>query len=154
MPERVYECDKSEQEELKRILAYDPYLDTSLIPPEIKEEKIAQDKLTPEQKTAIEERSKKVAEANRFLSENPKGKYIFARQQCEIKDGAALGLNGSMCYLYINATEDFLNGAELRFKNEFKSVKRAAKDAEEKVINAIKEEQERANLGFGSIFGN
>ena len=153
MSERVYECSKSELEELKKTLAYDPYLDTTLIPPEIKEEKMEKDKLTPEQQAMIDSRNKKVAEAHKFLEESPKGRYIFSRQQYEIKDGASLGLNAEMCYIYLNATDDFLNGAEQRFKNEFKTIKRADSASEQKVISAIKEEQERANLGFGSIFG-
>ncbi|MGD0510308.1 MAG: hypothetical protein ABSA33_00560 [Candidatus Micrarchaeaceae archaeon] len=151
MPARVYECDKSEVEELKKLLAYDPYLDSNFIPPEVKVDK---NNITAEQKKEIEERDKKIAEAHKALETSPKGKYIFSRQECDLRDGAAFGLNDKVSYLYLNATDDFLNGAEERFKTEFKTIKRASKDEEEKVIAAIKEEQERANTGFGSIFGN
>ncbi len=153
MPARVYECDKSEAEELKKALAYDPYLDTSLIPPSIKAERIESDKLTSEQKAEIEERERKISEAHKMLNESPKGKFIFSRQDYSLRDGASLGLNGNSFYLYLNASEEFLKGAEERFKSEFKTIKRASNADEEKVIKHIKDEEERANAGFGSIFG-
>lgn len=150
MPVRVYECSRSEVEELKKILTYDPYLDTSLIPPSSKEDK----NMTPEQKKQMEEREKQVNENLKKLSESLKGRIIFARQEYSLKEGASLGLKDDTTYLYLSAPDDFLNGAEERFKTEFKTVKRASKEDEEKVINSVKEEQEKANSGFGSIFGN
>ena len=89
-----------------------------------------------------------------MLKTSPKGKYIFSRQECDLRDGAAFGLNDKLSYLYLNATDEFLAGAEERFKTEFKTIKRASNEDEEKVIATIKDEQERANTGFGSIFGN
>ena len=35
-------------------------------------------------------------------------------------------LTTNMIYLYLNANDDFLNGAEERFKTEFKTIKRAS----------------------------
>lgn len=154
MPARVYEIDKSEVEELKKTLSYDPYLDTNLIPPAIKAEKVDKDKLTPEQVKEIEERDNKIKEAHKMLEESPKGKFIFSRQDYSLREGASLGLDDGKSYLYLNATEDFLKGAEDRFKNEFKTIKRATQGEEQKVIQTIKEEEEKANSGFGSIFGN
>ncbi len=154
MPARVYECSKSEAEELKKVLAYDPYLDTNLIPPDIKAEHVDKDKLTPEQKKEIEERDKKVAEAHKMLDESPKGRFIFSRQEYSLRDGASLGLKSDTSYLYLSANEDFLKGAEERFKIEFKTIKRASREDEEKVTMIIKDEEERANAGFGSIFGS
>lgn len=153
MSARVYECDKSEAEELKKVLAYDPYLDSSIIPPGAKKDADLA-KMTPEEKAEYEERTKRVEAALKELSESPKGKFIFVRQECSLRDGASLGLKPDTSYLYINAPDDFLDGAEERFKNEFKTVKRASKEDEEKVISTIKEEEEKANAGFGSIFGN
>ncbi|MDE1870974.1 MAG: hypothetical protein KGI06_01915 [Candidatus Micrarchaeota archaeon] len=154
MPARVYEVDRSEAEELKKALSYDPYLDTNLIPPAIKAENVEKDKLTPEQAKEIEERDRKIAEAHKMLGESPKGRFIFSRQDYSLRDGASLGLGDGKSYLYLNATEDFLKGAEERFKNEFKTVKRTSPEDEQKVIRIIKEEEEKANAGFGSIFGN
>jgi hypothetical protein len=155
VPARVYECDKSETEELKKTLAYDPYLDPNLIPPPIKgsDDDADMSKLSPEQIKEIEERTKKITDAHNMLENSPKGKFIFTRQEYSLRDGASVGLNGKMSYLYLNAPEDFLNGAEERFKSEFKTIKRATKDEEEKVIHVLKEEEEKANAGFGSIFG-
>lgn len=153
MPARVYECDRSELGELKKILSYDPYLDTNLIPNAPKDAD-KPDRMSAEERKVLEEHDRKVAEARKFLSENPKGKYIFSRQDYSLKDGASVGLKSNATYLYLNASEDFLKGAEERFKSEFKTVKRASKEEEEKIINAIKEEEEGANSGFGSIFGS
>lgn len=150
MPARVYECDRSELEPLKKALAYDPYLDTNLIPSS-KEEKNPNP--TEEQKKAMEERERMVSEARKKISESPAGKFNFSRQEYNLKDGETLGLKKNVTYLYLSASDQFLEGAEQRFKNEFKTIKRATKEEEEKVIGAVKEEQERANAGFGSIFG-
>ena len=153
VPARVYECDRQELEQLKKVLSYDPYLDTNLIPPAPKGSD-KPEKMTPEEKKELEDHDKKVAEAHKFLKEDPKGKYIFSRQEYILKDGASAGLKGNVTYLYLNASEEFLKGAEERFSKEFKTVKRAGKEEEEKVIKAIKEEEEGANAGFGSIFGS
>jgi hypothetical protein len=88
-----------------------------------------------------------------MLEESPKGKFIFSRQEYSLRDGGAFGLKNDLSYLYLNANEDFLSGAEERFKKEFKTIKRASKEDEEKVIKIIKDEEEKANTGFGSIFG-
>jgi hypothetical protein len=152
LPARVYECERSEIEELKKVLAYDPYLDTNLIPPTGKDK--PSDKLTDQERKEIEEREKQVTDTLKKLSESLKGKIIFSRQEYSLRDGAALGLKNDRSYLYLNAPEDFLNGAEERFKTEFKTIKRTSKEEEEKVIKAIKDEEELANAGFGSIFGN
>jgi hypothetical protein len=152
LPARVYECSKSEVEELKKVLSYDPYLDPALIPPSQKGSDKPMDKMTPEELKEMEERSKAISESMAKLGQ--KAKIIFSRQEYELKDGASVGLKSDITYLYLNAPDEFLSGAEERFKTEFKTIKRANKEEEEKVMNAIKEEQERANAGFGSIFGN
>jgi hypothetical protein len=153
LPAQVYECSKSEVEELKKVLSYDPYLDSSLIPPPMVSDKDIKN-LTPEQKKEMEERDKKIAEAHKMLENSPKGKYIFTRQEYSLRDGASVGLNPELSYLYLSANEDFLKGAEERFKTEFKTIKRAKKEDEDRVIKVIKDEEESANAGFGSIFGN
>jgi hypothetical protein len=152
VPARVYECSKSEVEELKKVLAYDPYLDPAVIPPSGKDK--PNDKLTEQEKKEIEEREKQVNESLKKLSGSLKGKIIFTRQEYSLREGGSVGLKSDCSYLYINAPEDFLKGAEERFRTEFRTVKPATKEEEEKVINVIKEEEEKANVGFGSIFGN
>ncbi len=152
MPVRVYECNRSELENLKKVLTYDPYLDPNLIPSS-KGDKPS-DTMSDEERRQMEEREKQVSEARKKIAESPSGRVNFSRQEYNLKDGEILGLKKDTTYLYLSAPEKFLDDAEERFKNEFKSIKRAGKEEEEKVINAVKEEQERANAGFGSIFGN
>ena len=151
MPERVYECSKAESEELKKALSYDPFLDTNTLPPQIKPADPANP--TPEEKAAMEERERQVAETLRKLESSPKGRIIFARQEYSLRDGASVGLNKDMVYLFLSAPEDFIKGAEERFSTEFKTIRRAQEAEEDKVIGVVKEEEEKANAGFGSIFG-
>ncbi|MGI0100839.1 MAG: hypothetical protein ACREBH_03955 [Candidatus Micrarchaeaceae archaeon] len=151
MPARVYECDRSETEGLKKVLAYDPYLDTSIIPQPKGDKDLS--KMSDEEKRQDKEREEQVEKSLKELSTSLKGRIIFSRQEYSLRDGASLGLKDNVSYLYLNATDDFLKGAEERFRTEFKTIKRASPEDEQKVINAIKEEEERANAGFGSIFG-
>lgn len=153
MPARVYECNKSEVEELKKVLAYDPYLDPNLIPPSTeKGSGKPLDKMTPEEQKESANRANQVNEALQKLG--AKAKIIFTRQEYSLREGAAFGAASDTTLLYINASDEFLKGAEERFKSEFKTIKRAPKEIEDKVIQTINEEQEKANSGLGSIFGN
>lgn len=153
MPARVYECDRSEVADLKKVLSYDPYTDTSLIPPAPASADIPAEKLTDDQKKELEEHDKKVKEVLDKLKTDPRAQVIFARMNCSLKDGATLGLNAERMYLYISATDEMLDKAEQRFKNEFKTIKRAQKLDEDAVISVIKNEEDNAGSGFGSIFG-
>jgi hypothetical protein len=123
------------------VLSYDPFMDPNVIPP-------TPEKMTPEEMKAreakVEENKKKLPEGALTI--------IFDRQEYSLKDGKTIGL-GDNFYLYINAPEDFLKGAEGRFSREFKTVKRAPPPDEAKVIEAIRAEKDRAAEGFGSIFG-
>ena len=141
MTERVYVVQKTEMEQLKKVLAYDPFTDTNIIPP-------APDKMTPEEAKAREE---KIQEAKKKLPEGALT-IIFGRQEYGIKEGPGVGLKGDF-YLYINASDDFLKGAEGRFSREFKTIKRADPSDEAKVIEVLKAEKDKAAEGFGSIFG-
>lgn len=124
MSERVYVCDESESSALSKMLKYDPALDTSI-------------------------------DAKR-LTEIQSDRYsgvIFARQHYEFREARAFGIESDKYYLYISASDDFLERAEMRLSHEFKSVKRADRESESKVISFIKEEESRGNAGIGSIFG-
>ena len=128
-------------EQLKKVLSYDPFTDTNIIPP-------APEKMTPEQAKA---RADKIAEAKKKLPEGALT-VIFGRQEYSVKDGPGCGLKGDF-YLYINASDEFLKGAEGRFSREFKTIKRAESADEAKVIATIRAEKDKAAEGFGSIFG-
>lgn len=151
MSARVYECNRSEAEALKKVLEYDPYLDPKLIP-QSKSDKDLKGMSEDEKKSAKEE-EERTREVIRKLHEDRYANVIFARQGYSLREGAALGLDADKFYLYLNANEQFLGLAEERFKKEFKTVKRAGSNEEEKVIGIIKAEEDKAAAGFGSIFG-
>ncbi len=124
MPAVVYECDASEAAELKKFLEYDPYLDKSLDD-----------------------------EALKKLHDDKQANIIFSRQEFSLRDGASLGLSKDKSYLYINANEDFLKGADEKLKKSFKSIRRAPNGEEQKFISIIDEEHNMGNAGIGAIFG-
>ncbi len=153
MAARVYECDVAEVQALKKLLNYDPYLDPNLIPkiPEIDEKALAA--MSEEQRTQIKQKEEAARAASKKLSEDKMANVIFARQDCDLREGKSFGIEGNKSYLLIRATDEFLNLAEERFKKEFKTVKRAPHDIEKKLIALKEDEESRANAGFGSIFG-
>ena len=124
MPAVVYECDASEANELKKFIEYDPYLDKSLS-----------------------------EEALKKLNSDKEANLIFSRQEFSLRDGASLGLPKGKFYLYINANDDFLKGADDKLKKRFKSVKRPPKDEEQKFIYIVEEEHNKGNAGISAIFG-
>ncbi len=150
MPVHVYECGRSEAEQLKKLLSYDPYLDPNVIPSS-KEDKPAKE-MTEEEKAAAAERDRKIQENLKKVKEEY-GEVIFARQEYSLRDGAVLGLDEGKVYLYLKANDDFLNKADKLLESKINGLKRAPKDIEEKVIAIIKGEEDAASAGFGSIFG-
>lgn len=124
MPAVVYEIDSHDVDSLKKLLEYDPYLDKNLDENALKN-----------------------------LSNDKLANIIFARQAYDIRIGSAFGINNGKYYLYIKANEDFLKGADEKLRMGFKSIKKASKEDEEKVIKTIEDEENRANEGIGSIFG-
>jgi hypothetical protein len=153
MASRVYECDASEVKELKKLLAYDPYLDPNLIPklPEVNEKERAN--MPEEQRKALEEKEKAASVASKKLREDKMANVIFARQDCDLREGKSMGVEDEKYYLLVKATDEFLNLAEERFKKEFKTIKRAPQEIEKRFITLKEEEESKANAGFGSIFG-
>lgn len=151
MTARVYECDKSEAEALKKVLEYDPYLDPKLIPPSKSDKDIKG--MSEEEKKKMQEEDAKTKEALKKLHEDKYANVIFARQGYSFREGSSLNLDANKFYLYISANEEFLKLAEERFQKEFKTVKMAQKSDEQKMISTLKAEEDRASVGFGSIFG-
>ena len=68
MTERVYKFDKSEQQQLKTLLAYDPYLDPNLLPKSIDE--ADQKGMTEEQKAAMADYEELIAGNKEFMKTN------------------------------------------------------------------------------------
>ncbi len=150
MAERVYECDSSELNDLKARLEFDPALSAEMVSagPDKPE-----GKMTEDEKKAHEESEAKRAEFIRKLKEDKYANLIFTRQEYSIRDGASSGLDQGKSYIYISAADEFLDSAEKMFAERFKSVKRAPKEQEEKLLATIKEEKDKGNAGFGAIFG-
>ncbi len=92
----------------------------------------------------------KKAEVMKILEAEPYAEDSFARVGYKVKDGSSIGEDSGKLYIYISASEDFLKKADERLKD-------AAKPAEEEVQKRIGEkimkEEEEAESGFGSIFG-
>jgi hypothetical protein len=124
VPQRVYICDSSHAAELKRILEYDPYLDKSL-----NEEQIAK------------------------LKGDEEANVIFARQDYQLRDGIAAGLDRGKVYLYINANDAFLEKADAKLRKSIEGISRAPQEDEEKVIAEIETEISESEQGLGMIFG-
>ncbi len=53
----------------------------------------------------------------------------------------------------MSASEEFLDQADKKLKNIIKSIKRADKETEQKVIEIVEGERSSSEEGLGSIFG-
>ncbi len=124
LTQRVYSCSSEDAGELKKLMEYDPYLDKSKT-----EEQLAQ------------------------LKNDEQANVIFARQDYLIKDGLSLGLEREKCYLYLNATDEFLEKAGKKLKASIKSIERAPPEKEAQIIEDIESERKESEQGIGMIFG-
>jgi hypothetical protein len=121
---RVYAFDYAEMQELKKMLEYDPYIDSSLSDEDLQR-----------------------------IRKDPDANTIFARQDYVIKDGGYLGLAREDGYLYIKADEEFLAMGEKKLKKSIKSIRRADPDVEKRMAESIDKERAEAEKGLGFIFG-
>lgn len=152
--ERVYVLDARDSEALKKLLAYDPYLDMNLIPRLPKEwddEKYLSE--NPDIAKEAAEKKKEVDESVKRLREDKEANLIFARQDYQLRDGATMGLDRDKCYLFLNASEEFQVPAEDKLKKNVASIKRLDPETEKQVIDSIEKERENAEQGLGMIFG-
>ena len=124
MSARIYICDAIENSALNKLMSYDPYLDKTLNEQQIIE-----------------------------LKKDPDANIIFARQDYMIKDGISVGLERDKYYLYISASDEFLEKADKKLKSSIKSIKRADPEIEKTVIAIVEGERESSEEGLGSIFG-
>ena len=124
MPARVYACSTEDSSALKKLMEYDPYLDNSL-----NEQQLTQ------------------------LRSDEQANIIFARQDYSIKDGISISLDPKKYYLYLSASDEFLEKADKKLKASIKSIERADKDTEAKVISLVESERQESEQGLGLIFG-
>ena len=95
------------------------------------------------------EASKK-AEMTKLLEADPYAGDSFARIGYKMKDGAAIGEDKDKLYIYISSSEDFIKKADARLKGIAAQPK---PEIEKRIIEKILKEEEEAESGFGSIFG-
>ncbi len=86
----------------------------------------------------------------KVLEADPYATDSFARVGYRIRDGASLGEDKSKVYLYISSSADFIRKADAALKDI--AVVAEGKKAES-IIKKIKEEEEAAEQGLGSLFG-
>ena len=150
MPIHVYICDRADVDRLKKMLAYDPYLDPNIIPHRSEKDL---ERMSDEDKKLMAEEDKRVSENLAQLKSDVFFDVIFARQEYELIDGVTLGLDKEKYYLYMKSNEEFLEKSDKKLEKNFNGVKRADKITENKVIAFVEERNSKADAGFGSIFG-
>jgi NAD+--asparagine ADP-ribosyltransferase len=154
MSARIYTCDSSKKSDLQKMMSYDPYLDASLIPSIPKEwDDPKYLKQHPEVEQEATTRKKQVEEAITKLKNDEMANVIFARQDYKIKDGISLDLDRNKLYLYISASDEFLEKADKKLKASGLGIERVDSELEKKIITEIEEEQAKGESGFGYIFG-
>ena len=93
---------------------------------------------------------KKKAEITKLLETDPYADDSFARVGYKVKDGSVIGEDKDKLYVYISASDDFIKKADLRLKD---TASVAKSDVEKRIVAKIHKEEEEAESGFGSIFG-
>jgi len=92
----------------------------------------------------------KKKELMKVLEAEPYKEDSFARIGYKVKEGASLDENKEKLYVYISASEDFVKKADEMLKD---IAKPASKEIEDRVGEKRRKEEEEAESGFGSIFG-
>ncbi|MEW6748255.1 MAG: hypothetical protein AB1295_00945 [Candidatus Micrarchaeota archaeon] len=94
--------------------------------------------------------SGKKAELTKILEADPYADDSFARVGYKVKDGGVLEEDKTKTYIYIKAADDFIKKADERLKDVAKP---APADVEKRIAEKIRQEEEAAEGGLGSIFG-
>ncbi len=94
--------------------------------------------------------SSRKKELMKILEAEPYAEDSFARVGYRIKDGSAIGEDPKETYIYINASEDFVKKADAKLRGV---AGKLAPENEKRIAEKIEKEEEEAQSGFGSIFG-
>ena len=86
----------------------------------------------------------KILEADKFAADS------FERIGYKLREGASLGEDKSKLYVYISSSEENIKKADQKIK-AISTV--LTGDKEKKVLDKIAAEEEGAETGFGSLFG-
>ncbi|MEM4555052.1 MAG: hypothetical protein QXT25_04350 [Candidatus Anstonellaceae archaeon] len=84
------------------------------------------------------------------LEQDPYAPLSFSRNGYKLKDGAAVGQDPAKCYLFFKSTEEFAAFAREKLKGIATESSPAVAEA---VARIIQDEENSAEIGFGSIFG-
>ena len=94
--------------------------------------------------------SSKKAELTKKLEADPYADDSFARVGYKVKDGSVLGEDKAKIYVYISASNEFVKKADEILKE---LAQPASAEIEKRVTEKIQKEEEAAESGLGSIFG-
>lgn len=94
--------------------------------------------------------SGKKAELMKILEADPYEEGSFARAGYKVKDGTVLEEDKEKIYVYIKASDEFIKKADEKLEDVTKP---APEDVEKRVAEKIQKEEEAAEGGLGSIFG-
>ncbi len=92
----------------------------------------------------------KKADITKLLEADPYAEDSFARVGYKIKDGLVLEEDKTKCFIFIRSSEDFIKKADEKLKGLAVIAK---PDVEKRVSDKIIAEEEAAENGLGSIFG-
>jgi hypothetical protein len=92
----------------------------------------------------------KKAALMKILEAEPYAEDSFARVGYKVKDGGVLGEDKAKTYVYVKASDEFVKKADELLKDVAAP---APKDVEKRVVDKIQKEEEDAEGGLGSIFG-
>jgi len=92
----------------------------------------------------------KKADLVKMLEADPYAHESFARAGYKVKDGASVGLDPKKLYVHVQASDELC----AKLVEKAKPLAVNATDAEKaKVLQAIDDEENSAETGFGAIFG-
>lgn len=92
----------------------------------------------------------KKAEVTKLLEADPLAEDSFARMGYKMKEGASIDEDKEKLYIYISASEEFLKKTDERLKD---IAPPASEEVQKRVGEKIQKEEQQAESGFGSIFG-
>lgn len=79
-------------------------------------------------------------------------KFSFAKVDCIIKDGEQYGIEKFTLIILRNVDDDFVKYSKEKFK-EIEGIETLNENEISEIIKSIVEEEEKAQSGFGAIFG-
>ncbi|MBI5223834.1 hypothetical protein HY990_05425 [Candidatus Micrarchaeota archaeon] len=92
----------------------------------------------------------KKSELMKILEADPYKADSFARIGYRTREGAMIDEDKNMFYVYVAASDEFVKSADERLKSVAPA---SSVEVQKRVVDKIKEQEEAAEEGLGSIFG-